>query len=74
MENIVHEIGEQLISLSAEQAEELRDYIMKEHGLVMGHIEKLTAVKCGIRDDEYWIGKYYSNEFNYWLYRNGPTA
>ena len=62
-----------MVSLSIEEAEELRDYIMKENGLVIGMVETLVGVKCGERDNNPWIGEYRSREFDYWLY-DGPTA
>ncbi len=68
----VKKLGDQMASLSKEQAEELREYVMKEYGLVMGHLETLVGVKS-VPEGCPWIGKFQSPEFYYWLY-NGASA
>ena len=68
----VKKLGDQMASVTKEQAEELREYVMKEYGLVMGHLETLVGVKS-VPEGCPWIGKFQSPEFYYWLY-NGASA
>lgn len=72
-EKEIKSLGDKMASHSIEQAEELRDYIMKEHDLVMGIVESVVCVKCGERDNTPWTGSYRSDEFDYW-FRGGATA
>ncbi len=68
-EDLIKEIGDQMVSLSKEQAEDLREYIIKEHGLVVGHLEKIVGIKSMDKDDEYACF-YYSDEWSH--YFRGP--
>lgn len=66
VEKGIIKIGEQLISLTREQAEELRRYIIEEHGLVLGVIESLVGEKS-LEDPDDRIWMFRSNEFSYWF-------
>lgn len=39
---MIKELGKKLTSLNEKEILELRDYIIEEHGLVMGHLESLV--------------------------------
>ena len=68
---MINEIGDQLASLNRKEAEDLREYIIKEHGLVVGHVETAVGRLSIDYECEYdFASNHYSEEFDYWF--SGP--
>lgn len=42
---MIKELGDKLVSLNEKEILELRNYMIEEHGLVMGHLESLADTK-----------------------------